>query len=187
MRVKLLHVTSASHSSRGQSVVEFALVMPILVFLMVGIIDLARIYTTMLSVESAAREAADYGSFGSQKWSPAPAVTTTVSEMERRACVASSDLTDYVGTASTCSNPTFSYELSMDKGATWVDYATTAIATEPCNGATREPPCWVKATLTYQFNLLVPLNFEVFGVRYGIPNSLTFTRSSIYPMTDLSL
>ena len=58
------------HSERGQSVVEFALVLPLLVFLMVGIIDLARIYTTMLSVESAAREAADYGSFGSQKWNP---------------------------------------------------------------------------------------------------------------------
>jgi hypothetical protein len=45
----------------------------------------------------------------------------------------------------------------------------------------------VKVTLSYQFNLLVPLNFEVFGVRYGIPNSLTFSRSSIFSMTDLSL
>ena len=174
-------------TERGQSIVEFALVLPVLAFLMVGIVDLARIYTTMLSVESAAREAADYGSFGSQKWAPAPAVTTTVAEMQRRACVASSDLTDYAGNLTTCSNPTFTYELSMDKGATWVDYGTTAVAPSPCNDAVREPPCWVKANLTYQFHLLVPLNFEVFGVRYGIPNAITFTRSSIYPMTDLSL
>lgn len=171
-----------SRNDRGQSVVEFALVLPLLVFVMVGIVDLARVYTTMLSVESAAREAADYGSFGSQKWAPAPAVTNTLLEMERRACVASSDLTDYAGTASTCSNPTFDWGLSEDKGATWAKSPGS-----PCNVATREPPCWVRVTLTYRFNLLVPLNFEVFGVRYGIPNSLTFSRSSIFPMTDLQL
>jgi Flp pilus assembly protein TadG len=174
-------------SERGQSIVEFALILPVLMFLMVGIVDLARIYTTMLSVESAAREAADYGSFYSTKWAPAPAVTNTVAEMQRRACVASSDLTDYVGPEASCSNPSFSYALSQDNGASWVDYATTAASAKPCNDETREPPCWVRVTLTYQFNLLVPLNFEVFGVRYGIPNSLTFSRSSTYPMTDLSL
>jgi Flp pilus assembly protein TadG len=174
-------------SDRGQSIVEFALVLPILVFLMVGVVDLARIYTTMLSVESAAREAADYGSFGSQKWAPAPAYTTTETEMQRRACVAASDLTDYAGSLTTCTNPTFTYDLSMDKGASWTNYASTAASGSPCDVSTREPPCWVRANLTYQFHLLVPLNFEVFGVRYGIPNSLTFTRSSIYPMTDLSL
>ena len=176
-----------SRNERGQSVVEFALVLPVLVFLMVGIIDLARVYTTMLSVESAAREAADYGSFGSQKWAAAPAYTNTETEMRRRACVASSDLTDYVGPDTACTNPSFSYDLSQDKGVTWVNYATTATSVSPCANATREPPCWVRVTLTYQFNLLVPLNFEAFGVRYGIPNSLTFTRTSIFPITDLSL
>ena len=157
---------------------------------MVGVIDLARIYTTMLSVESAAREAADYGSFGSQKWAPAPAYTNTITEMQRRACVASSDLTDYAGDLASCTNPSFSCELSTNVGVSgsWADCATVAAdPSNTCNVATREPPCWVKATLTYQFKLLVPLNFEVFGVHYGIPNSLTFSRSSIYPMTDLSL
>ena len=182
-----LYASKRPTGERGQSIVEFALVLPLLVFLMVGIVDLGRIYTTMLSVESAAREAADYGSFGSQKWAPAPAVTNTEAEMLRRACVASSDLTDYAGPDTACTNPSYSYQLSQDTGATWTDYPTTAASASPCNDASREPPCLVRVTLTYQFNLLVPLNFEVFGVRYGIPSSLTFSRSSIFPMTDLSL
>jgi len=185
-----LFARNRSRNDRGQSVVEFALVLPILVFLMVGIIDLARVYTTMLSVESAAREAADYGSFGSQKWAAAPAYTNTLLEMQRRGCVASSDLTDYAGSLTTCTNPSFACELSTNLGApgSWAACATVAAdPTNTCKTSTREPPCWVKVTLTYQFNLLVPLNFEAFGVQYGIPNSLTFTRTSIFPMTDLSL
>ena len=169
----------------GQSVVEFALVLPILVIVLVGIIDLARIYTT-LSVESAAREAADFGSFGSQKWDVAvyDAVPDgTEAKMERRACVASSDLPDYVGPDDDCANPVFSYLLSGDRGATWVEY-------DPglgCDDSTREPPCLVKVTLQFTFRLLVPLNVEVFGVQYGIPTTLTFERSSVYAMTDLEL
>lgn len=175
--------------SSGQSVVEFALILPLLVFLLVGIVDLARIYTTMLSVESAAREAADYGSFGSQKWADATTVSTvTEPEMWRRACVASRTLTDYIGPDTACTNPGFSYELSMDKGATWTDYATTAASANPCNNAARTPnPCWVRVTLTYTFHLLVPLNFEVFGVHFGLPTTLTFARSSTFAMTDLTL
>ena len=34
-------------SDAGQTVVEFALVLPLMVILMVGILDLARVYTTM--------------------------------------------------------------------------------------------------------------------------------------------
>ena len=79
----------------------------------------------MLSVESAAREAADFGSFGSQKWDvavDAPLPDGTVAKMEHRACVAASDLPDYVGPDDACTNPAFSYELSTDRGATWVAY-----------------------------------------------------------------
>jgi len=170
----------------GQSVVEFALVLPIMIFLMLGIIDLARIYTTMLSVESAAREAADYGTFGSQKWNDAIyalPVDGTEAKMRLRACVASSDLPDYVGPDDSCTNPSFAYELSGDKGSTWGPYSTAL----GCDDATREPPCWLKVTLTYDFSVFVPLNLQVFGVTYGLPSTFTFERTSIFPMTDLAL
>lgn len=160
--------------------------LPLLLFLMVAIMDLARIYTTMLSVESAAREAADFGTFGSQKWNVAVYSAMpdgTEARMEHRACVAASDLTDYAGPDDHCANPTFSYQLSTDRGATWQAYES-AFA---CDDPGREPPCWLKVTLQYDFHLLVPLNLKVFGVEYGIPESLTFERSSIFAMTDLEL
>lgn len=183
-----------SRNDRGQSVVEFALVLPILVFLMVGIIDLGRIYTTMLSVKSAARESADFGAFDSSNWS-AGQIANTEAGMERAACVAASNLPDYQGPDTDCANPLWSYQLSTNKGASWVSYADTTTDPEPCDSAARAdadspadpPPCWVKVTLHYDFHLLVPLNFEAFGVRYGLPDVLTFERTSIFATTDLTL
>ena len=105
--------------ARGQSVVEFALVLPVMVFLMLAIIDFSRIYTTMLTVESAAREAADFGTFGSQKWNDAVyslPVDGTEAKMRLRACTAMSDLPDYVGPDDSCTNPSFTYELSGGQG-----------------------------------------------------------------------
>ena len=181
-----LFIFKRRDSEWGQSVVEFALVLPLLVFLMVAIIDLARIYTTMLSVESAAREAADYGSFGAQKWNPATfniPPDGVVPKMQQRACTAASNLTDFAGSVDTCTNPGFSYQVSPDLGATWGELDPSW----NCNDAERTPnPCWVKATLTYDFHLLVPLNLDFLGVSLGLPEAVTFQRDSIFPMTDLS-
>lgn len=171
---------------RGQSVVEFALVLPLMLVILLAVLDLSRIYTTMLTVESAAREAADFGTFGSQKWDAAVYAVDpdgTEANMERRACVAASALPDYVGPDDQCSNPTFSYRLSGDNGATWVPYDPALLCDDPA----RSPPCWLKVTLEYDFRLIAPLNLDILGVSIGIPNALTFQRSSIFAMTDLSL
>jgi len=166
--------------------VEFALVVPVMVVMMLAVIDFARIYTTMLTVESAAREAADYGTFGSQKWNDAIyalPVDGTEDKMLLRACVAASQLPDYVGPDDNCTNPSFTYELSGDRGVTWQPYDVTL----GCDDETREPPCWLKVTLNYQFRVLVPLNIELAGSTYGVPSTVTVERSSIFAMTDLSL
>jgi Flp pilus assembly protein TadG len=174
---------------RGQSIVEFTLVLPVMLIMLLGIVDLARIYTTMMSVESAAREAADYGTtLGAGKWqSPSP-MDTTVAEMERRACVAASDLPDYADPDNDpqtggCTNPSFSYCVSSSVAGpcTAVDPAAS------CENPLRSPPCVVTVTLGYDFHLLAPLSFEFMGVRYGFPNTLTFERDSSFAMTDIDL
>lgn len=45
----------------GQGLVEFALVLPILMLLLLGIIELGRMFTTLAEATSASREAARYG------------------------------------------------------------------------------------------------------------------------------
>lgn len=186
LRRRSLTVSTNTSREHGQSVVEFALVLPVMVFLMLAIIDFSRLYTTMLTVESAAREAADFGTFGSQRWNDAIVLLPTDGtrdQMLLRACVASSDLPDYVGPDENCTNPSFSFELSLDKGGTWVSY-TPGLG---CDDAIREPPCWLKVTLEYDFHVITPLNLQFFDKTLGFPSTITFERSSIFAMTDLVL
>jgi Flp pilus assembly protein TadG len=168
--------TGRRQRERGQSVVEFALVLPLMFLLLMAIVDFARIYTTMIAVESGAREAADYGAFGSQRWQ-AVKVDDTVEEMERRACIATSNLPDYVGDVTTCTNPSFEYELVEE----W------SIDGLPCDDPLRATPCRVTVTLTYDFSVFVPFRFEIMGVEYGIPSSITFSRDSTFAITDIQI
>ncbi len=176
-------------STRGQSVVEFALLLPIMLILLLGVVDLARIYTTMLSVESAAREAADYGTtMGAGHWQVGAPLNDTAAEMHKRACVASSDLPDYTDAdgdpATGCTNPSFAYCVTTSIGGPCT-FPLDPVAV--CENPTRTPPCWVTVTLAYDFHLIAPMGIDFFGVRLGLPASLSFTRDSTFAMTDIAL
>lgn len=163
---------------RGQSLVEFALVLPMMLLFFVSVADLARLYTTMTTIESAAREAADYGSFDSSYWTN-PSMTRE--QMMHRACMASSNLPDYVGAVdpgtglASCTNPTVSLELLPDDPGL-------------CADSSLEPPCRVRATLGYDFHLILPIHIDLGGGNsFGFPDQLTFERTSTFAMTDLQL
>jgi Flp pilus assembly protein TadG len=51
-------------SQKGQSLVEFALVLPILIFILFGIIDFSRVFHAYLTIDHAGREAARAASIG---------------------------------------------------------------------------------------------------------------------------
>jgi Flp pilus assembly protein TadG len=180
------HPPLGTARERGQSVVEFALVLPIMVVLLVAIIDFARVYTTMLSVESAAREAADFGTtLGAERWDAALR-SGTVQEMQRRACIATTNLPDYADPdgdpVTGCTNPAFACEI-VTTGADCAVYD----AADTCEVPTREPPCQIKVTLTYDFHLFAPIRFEILGASIGLPASITIQRDSIFAMTDIEL
>lgn len=52
--------TLTIHKSRGQSLVEFALVLPVLLMLMMGVLDFGRVFFTLVALHDAADEGATY-------------------------------------------------------------------------------------------------------------------------------
>jgi TadE-like protein len=175
-------------NSDGQSVTEFALVFPIMVVLLLAVIDFSRVYTTMMSVESAAREAADYGTmYGAGKWDVGAPLDANVAEMQRRACVAASDLPDYQDAdndpSNGCENPAFSYCVSPADGAACLPVN----AADHCADPLRDPPCTVTVTLTYDFHLVAPVNIQLNNVTIGFPSTITIQRESTFAITDIDL
>jgi Flp pilus assembly protein TadG len=164
---------------------EFALVFPVLLLLLVGIADLARWYTSAIGIESAAREAADFGAFDEDQWA-ASNPPLTVEGMIERACTAASTLPDYqgdpIGTPGmTCSNPTFECTISPDPSIVATPVACgsydDAVTGWGCAVDGSLPPCRVTVRLTHTFNLFLGLP--------PMPSSITFDRKSIFAMSDL--
>lgn len=144
----------------GQSVTEFAIIVPVMMLILLGIADFGRLFASAVAVEAAGREAADYGAFDASFWAPVN-LTTTIAEMERRACTAAagSHLEGYAttdATNATCTNPTFSCELERNGAST--DCAGSGGFTNgvDCSDPLTEPPCTVHVRMTYEFDTLLP-------------------------------
>ena len=159
-----------------------------MVVLLIAVLDFSRVYTTMMNVESAAREAADFGTmYGAGKWQVGPALDANVAEMQRRACVASSNLPDYSDPdgdpSNGCDNPAFAYCVTPVDGGPCgaVDSANG------CDDPLRTDPCTVTVTLTYEFHVFTPVNIEVSGMQIGFPSTITIVRDSTFAITDIDL
>jgi hypothetical protein len=162
-----------------------------MLIVLLAVLDFARIYTTMMSVESAAREAADFGTtLGAVKWQAGTQMDETVLAMRKRACVAAANLPDYEDPevpddpgAGNCTNPSFDYCMTPSVGG-------TCGPVDPVNGCdvpTRPEPCTVTVTLAYEFHAFAPVNIEIFGTRLGLPSTINFQRDSTFAMTDIDL
>jgi Flp pilus assembly protein TadG len=165
---------------RGQNLVELALIVPLLLFMALAIFDFARVFTAAITVEAAAREAADFGALYRWNWKDTASADTTEANMLARACSAASTLTDYVGDppsdTAACSNPTFSYRLIND-----TSYAS-------CYDVPREEdPCRVEVTLDYDFHVIVPLSLTFGDTTLGVPPDVALTRTSTFAVSDFEL
>lgn len=179
-----MHRTNRRRRERGQSIVELAIVIPLLFFLFLAIGDFARLYTSMLTIEAAAREAADFGTLYPWNWTGDPADPTsnyskTVQGMRDRACVAAKSLSDYVGPDDNCTNPSFAFDL---------DEAPAGVAEDQCDDVPRaSTPCNVVVTLAFDFHVIVPLRIPFFGGELGLPSTLSFERTSVFAVSDFEI
>lgn len=167
----------------GQSVVELALVMPVIMLMLLGAAAVGRVYATLAAAESAVREAADFGSFNSSNWLGSPSDpesnhAKTLAAMQERACVAVSHLPEFTGTRTDCTNPAMTVTLTEADGTP----ATGCADAERPGG-----PCLVRVDMDYTFDLILPLGLDVNGARYGFPETITLSRSSIFANSDYEL
>jgi Flp pilus assembly protein TadG len=125
--------------SRGQSLVEFALVVPILLTLLGATLDFARLYQERVKLESATRDAAEYAASDLTVTSQALALTR-----------AKAVVCTQFGLPTTCTSP----------AVTVVSY--TSSTTAP--GATTQfPLVRVKLSSTFTFSTLFPYPFLTNG------------------------
>lgn len=170
----------------GQSVVEFALVVPFLLLMVVAIADFGRLYTSAVAVESATREAADFGAFNRSYWLSTN-VDVTIAEMQRRACVAAagSHLQDYVTTDpvnhTTCTNPTFICDLEHGESSTPCAGSGGWVEGFDCSASISDPtvdPCTVHVRLDYDFHTILGVG--------PVPDTLHIGRDSRFRVSDLA-
>ena len=98
--------------------------------------------------------------------------------MKERACVATRHLSDFSGSNTACTNPAMTITLTESDGTV----ASGCSDPERAGG-----PCLVRVDLDYTFSLLVPFGLEVMGARYGLPETVDFTRTSIFANSDFEL
>jgi hypothetical protein len=161
---------------RGQALTEFALVLPVLLFLFIAVLDFARLFNTVISVEAAAREAADYGTLYPWQWDSSGSPSNrdvTAAGMHERACAATKHLPEYSGPDDACTNPSFSYE---------VIEAPAGVSENQCHTVPRNStPCNVEVTLTYTFEIILPTGI------LGVPQTFTFDRLSTFAIADFEI
>ena len=168
--------------SAGQSVAEFAIILPVILLLLIGIADLGRLYTSVVAVESAAREAADFGAFDADYWDPANVTTVTLPEMEKRACTAAmgSHLQDYespVTDGTTCTNPAMICTLERNGVSTECGASGGVTNGVNCFDSAIEPPCTVHVRMDYQFHLILAIP--------PFPSTIAISRDSYFRISDL--
>ena len=122
---------SPSHEG-GQSLVEFAFALPVLLILLLGVLDVGRMYFTFLAIQNAAGEGALYAAINPK-------------------CVQISDGPE-------CGDPNNAlYRATHESPAGLVDWNRVTIEAEPADRTTLREGDPITIILHYEYDILTPL------------------------------
>jgi Flp pilus assembly protein TadG len=145
---------------KGQGAVEFALVVPVLVLLLVVIADFGRVFFMSISVKNAARAGAQYGSQS----------VTNAADSSGMELAASTDFGCVASGSSTCPNfPHWSTPTASQCTCQSPPGSVTTCASSYCKHTTTATYVTVNTSATYNTILNYP----------GVPNSYTLTGQAI--------
>ncbi|HAF11463.1 MAG TPA: hypothetical protein DCK98_15470 [Chloroflexi bacterium] len=142
-------------SEVGQSMVELALALPLLVFGLLGGTDMARAYAVQLAVQNGARAAAEGTALDADPTS-VEAEAHARQEMERTP-----------GLTLTLTNPTITLVFAQANGTT---PCVGALDTSKAGLSTIATPCYARVRVRYAFSTLIPWP--------GVPQTFNFDRST---------
>jgi len=135
---------------RGQSLVEVALLLPLLVFVLMGGADLARAYALQLAVQNGARAGAEAAAID----------TAPTSSGARQRAIDEMDRTPGMNTTAALSAGTMAVTATFAKS----DGSTCTIEPTPVD------PCFVTVRVQYTFRTVTPWPL--------IPNTANFDRAT---------
>ncbi len=148
-------------SERGQSFVEMATILPVMIILFAGLIDAGRIFFSYVALRDAAQEGVNYGIYGYSQYAVANDVNGFISQVTSRVRTASDAPVNLQDTSSV------SVVITQD-GVT-----PFTVSDRPCTGET------IIVRVTYQF----PIDAPLFG---GIVGAQSFPLSGIANGTIVS-
>ena len=139
-------------NSRGAALVEFALVVPLLLILIFGIIDFGRYFSVASSVNTASRESARYGSSVGDSANAVPRFTDCDEIIA--AGTGFGVVTDLDAT---------SYAISYDNGPGTAVFETCPVGGPPPDPAAFSPSDRIIVTVTREFQFVTPFLGSFFG------------------------
>jgi TadE-like protein len=162
--------------SRGQSLLEFAVLSPVLLLLVMGMLDLGRAYYFEVLGTDAARDAARYATgYAPNVWPPVGPGQTGICDLAKAdlANDVSSVSCVYTTTLPAAGRPYYPAGTYVPASGQALVVIACPAGTDACMGSAQTLNTNVAVTVYYRFDLLTPGMSTLFGP------SLTFQNSAV--------
>ena len=168
----------ARRYGRGQTLVEFALILPVFLLMTLGVLDGARVYMAQISLTNGVRGAAMFASAGNYNaWcrNPSDGAQADPSMPVPIACPAGAGVNNYAADPDN-----LAYRVAMD--ASGLDFSRITLFAPTCGTGSGAPstscaavtsPTLVQVHATYEFTVLTPILSQLWGSTVTLDASST--------------